>query len=138
PADLRALQDQHPIASTAGEIVGAAVPALVPGGQAAAAGRLGGIGKALSRSPAAAADRIGASASAAVGGSFKGAAARGVTEGAIFGAGTGVSELALSDDPLTVERAAAAISTGALLGGVTGGAVGIFGKAAERASPARP
>lgn len=53
-------------------------------------------------------------------------------EGAALGAGSGVSELALSDDPLTVERVASTLSSNMLFGGVTGGLLGATGKAAEQ------
>lgn len=54
------------------------------------------------------------------------------TEGALQGLGMGVSELALSDDPLTVERIGSALSSNVLLGGAIGGGAGILGKVAEK------
>jgi len=123
--DLRQLKARHEGLSTAGEIGGALITALPTGGGSVAA-----------RLPAAAATRLGAriaqtaegaSAVTKIGRAAAGAAA----EGALFGAGTGVSELALSDDPLTLERAASVLSSNALYGGVTGGIVGGAAKGAE-------
>jgi hypothetical protein len=53
------------------------------------------------------------------------------TEGAILGAGSGVSDLSLSADPITLERAASVIGSNALYGGATGGAIGVVSKGAE-------
>lgn len=57
-----------------------------------------------------------------LGGKALGLVARGATEGAIFGAGQGISDLALSDDPLTGEKIAAALSSNAFTGAAYGGA----------------
>ena len=114
---------------TAGQVAGAVGSILVPGAQGAAAGR---IGKVLSKSPAAAIERLAERAGARAGGGIKGAAARGVTEGALHGAGSGITELSLSDDPVTLERAISTISSNALLGGGIGAAGGVFAKAAGK------
>lgn len=55
----------------------------------------------------------------------------GLAEGAITGAGSAVSELALSDDPLTVERALTTLSSRTLFGAGVGGAAGSLAKTAE-------
>lgn len=54
-------------------------------------------------------------------------------EGAAQGVGGAIQQLEASDDPLTWERAATAISSNALLGGVIGAGVGIAGKVASKA-----
>ena len=48
----------------------------------------------------------------------------GAVEGSAYGLGQGVSELGLSDDPLTAEHIASTLSSNILLGGVTGGVAG--------------
>ncbi len=60
-----------------------------------------------------------------------GAGVRAGTEGAVFGAGTGVSELSLSADPVTIEHAASVIGSNMLFGGVAGAGVGVAGKGLE-------
>lgn len=107
----RELRDRHQVASIGGEIVGSLATGHIPGQAGAkAASIIGGEGVA---------SQLGRSL------------VSGATEGAILGAGTGVSELALSDDPLTLERAASVIGTNALYGGATGGALGVAGKGIE-------
>ncbi len=53
------------------------------------------------------------------------------TEGGLQGLGQGISELALSNDPLTAERIASVLSSNTLLGGGIGAGVGTIGKVAE-------
>jgi hypothetical protein len=53
-------------------------------------------------------------------------------EGAILGLQPGVTELALSDDPLTAERISSVLSSSALLGGGIGAGVGTIGRLAEK------
>jgi hypothetical protein len=60
----------------------------------------------------------------------RGAAGYGV-EGGLQGLGQGVSELALSDDPLTAERIASVLTSNTLLGGGIGAGAGTIGKLAE-------
>jgi len=97
-------------------IVGGAIGAIAdPFGAASAAGKLGGA----------------AARGLEEGGTLAQLAGAGVkagTEGALFGAGAGVSQLALSDDPLSMERVASVIGTNALFGAATGGAIGVAGK----------
>lgn len=107
----------NPGLSTATEIVGAVAPSLLTGGAATPAGL-------ASRAGAAIAKRGGAGIGRAIAG--------GAVEGAIFGAGTGVSELALSADPLTLENAVSVLSSRALFGAAVGGAAGGLGKLAEK------
>ncbi|MFN2626654.1 MAG: hypothetical protein ABR520_11295 [Mycobacteriales bacterium] len=105
---LRGYQEQNPGVSFGSELAGMILPTLLTGGAAA---------------PAGLASRLGAGVAERAGGGLVGALAGGAAEGAIFGAGQGVSELALSQDPLTLEHAAAAISSNALYG-AAGGAIG--------------
>lgn len=109
--DVSAIRDAHPVLSTAAE-VGAS---LLPVGVGGLAGR---IGSRLAR----AAD--GASAATRIGRAAAGAA----VEGSISGIGSAISEISLSDDPLTVERALSGLGSGALFGGLAGGIVGAAGK----------
>ncbi len=56
------------------------------------------------------------------------AAAGSATEGAIYGAGQGVSEVSLSDDPLTLDNIVSTIGSNALFGGTVGGVAGLATK----------
>jgi hypothetical protein len=91
---------------TGGQVVGGVAGALAPVGVAGIAGRAarGRLG------------RIGES----------------VVEGAVSGAGAGVADLAIQEDPITLERAASTISSNALFGAGVGGATSALGHAAER------
>jgi hypothetical protein len=107
------LREHNPGASLVGEIAGGILPVGASG----------------------LASRIGAKVAGKGGGAVAQIARSGVSnavEGGIQGVGSAVSELALSDDPLTFERAASVIGSNALFGGVTGGAVGLAGKVVER------
>lgn len=106
---LEGIRKHNRIASFASEALGT----LVPGGAGALAARAGA--------------RIAGTGGGALAQVAR-AGVRGTVEGGIIGAGQGVSELALSDDPLTAERIAAAIGSNVALGGVTGGVVGAAGK----------
>ncbi len=112
--DLRALREENPTISTIGEIAGTLSPTGI-GGVAARVGE-----------KAAGAFR-GAGALSKVAKAASGAGA----EGAVLGAGQGVSELALSEDPLTLERAASVIGSNMALGGVVGAGAGGLGKGVE-------
>lgn len=155
-------KEAHPIASTVGEIGGAALPAFASGGATAPeeAGALGlSKGQLLLKA-------IGAPARAVTGaGEFAGGLAEqaaksiletpsagsavhrilthavrglstGFVEGGLFGAGNELSESALGDHELNAEKMAAAIGHGALYGAMTGG-VGAGGlqAAKEAAGP---
>jgi hypothetical protein len=85
-----------PIASTLGSLAGAL---LTPG--------VGELGAAIREG----------------GGILRAAGAAGA-EGALYGAGNAVSELALSNDPLTAEHVASVLSSNVLLGGGIGGVAG--------------
>lgn len=106
---LRGLREEHPTLSTGAELAGAVLPAVLSGGESL---------------PASLAARAGRGVAEAAGGGIRGALAGGAAEGALFGAGQGVSELALSQDPLTLEHAAAAIGSNALYGAAAGGLAG--------------
>lgn len=119
---LEQLQKYHPTASTIGEVGGQVAGAVLTGGE----GLLGDVARAT---PIGLVTRAGE----AVGeGGIKRAIARGAVEGGILGGGNAVSELALSQDPLTAEHIASTLSSNVLLGGVTGGVAGGTFKAVER------
>lgn len=104
------------------------------GAEGGALSRLGAsaIGRAAEYAPSSLVGSLGGRVSEAVGGGLRGALASGATEGALYGAGTGVSELALQQDPLTWERAATTIGSSALFGAGAGAAFGAAGNAVER------
>ena len=91
--EVRAFREVNPGSAVAGAVVGGVLPVGV-GGLASRAGR------AISTTAE------GASLATKLGR----AAAGGAVEGAIFGTGSGISELGLSKDPLTVERMASVLS----------------------------
>jgi hypothetical protein len=111
---LRKLQRQNPVTSTITEIGGGLSPAGF-GGLATRAGK------------AAVRGIEGASTVSRI---AKAGAATAI-EGGIQGFGSGVSELALSDDPITLERLASVPTSHALFGAGIGGVAGGLGKAAE-------
>lgn len=111
---LQQLAEGHPTATTAGSVAGA----FVPGGAGSIAGRLG---KAVS----------GLGEGAGFLGRVGMGAAGGAAEGAAFGAAQAVHELALTDEPLSLEHIGSSLSSNMLYGGAFGGALGGAGKAAE-------
>ncbi len=137
--NLRAYRDVNPGLSTGAEIVGIVAPALATGGAAAFARggvEAGALARAAAATPAGAIARLGSGITglgegAGLAGRLGAATAGGIVEGGLYGAGTGVTELALSDDPVTLERAASVLSSNMLYGAATGGAAGAVGKAAE-------
>lgn len=147
---IRERMQRNPVAAVGGEIVGALAPALLTGGSsaagsAAATGARGALAAAAELAPTA---RI-AALGEAVGGAVRGTkvisglagrgllsrvaaravplAAQGATEGALYGAASSVTKLALSDDPITVESALSTIGNDMLLGATLGGASGAVG-----------
>jgi hypothetical protein len=112
--NLSDLREVNPGVSLAGEALGA----LSPVGPAAWAARIG-SGIAETAEGASLATRL-----------TRGAAGYGA-EGGLQGLGQGVSELALSNDPLTAERIASVLTSNTLLGGGIGAAAGTVGKLAE-------
>ena len=137
---LRGLQTANPGLSLTGELAGAALPAFLSGGSSAAAGGLrGALGTAARFTPSGLVEAAGVSTAAraaqlaeGISGATKlGAAtkalvpsvARGLVEGAAFGAGSGVSEASLTEDPEDLaERALAGGLHGALFGASLGAA----------------
>lgn len=104
-------------AFTVGEVVGGIAPALLSGG-AGAAGTLArltpaGRAAALGRGATGVGQRLAAT----------------VAEGALAGAGAGVSQLALLEEPPTFERAVGTLGTGALVGAGAGLGASLVGKA---------
>jgi hypothetical protein len=93
---LQDLQSAHPIASFVGDVGGSLLTGHAVGELGSVVEGLAGGGKL---------------------GGFLGAGA----EGAAYGAGNAVSELALSDDPLTAEHIASVLGSNMLLGGAIGG-----------------
>lgn len=116
---LSGYREAHPGVSFGSEFLGALAPALVSGGGSAPASLAARAGRAVAAGAESSLGRFGA------------AAAGGAAEGALFGAGTGVSELALSDDPLTMEHAASVLSSNALFGAGLGAGGGVLAKGAE-------
>lgn len=130
----QARREFRPTLSATAEIAGSVAPALATGGtSAAASGARGAIARGLAATPAGQAARLGTRVAASRG--YRGAAAGFAAEGAAIGLGDGVSELALSDDPLTLERVASVLSSNMLLGAGSGGGAGIFAKAAGKGLP---
>lgn len=122
---LRGERGAHPVASVIGDVAGTTVGALASGGESL-----------LAKTPAAGIAKLGARLAHT--GEEAGALAKiaratygGVVEGGLYGAGQATSELALSDDPLTLERAASVYSSNMLFGGAVGGAAGTLTKVAE-------
>lgn len=96
----------NPITSTVSEIGGAVAPGLLTMGASTPAGLTA---------------RVGAGVAEAAGGGLRGAVAGGVAEGALFGAGAGVSNVALSQDPITAEALLHEVGSNALYGAAVGG-----------------
>lgn len=105
------LAEAHPTVSLGGEVLGALSP--------------GGVGGLATRAGERVAGRIAGEGAAAT---IARTATRGGVEGGIQGLGTGVSELALSSDPLSAERIASVLSSNVLLGGGVGGGLHVGAK----------
>lgn len=146
---LKGYEEANPIASGAGEVVGAIAPALFSGGTSAEASLLARGARAAGTIPRAVYG-AGRAAESAVGGlvgreaenlalrtgqTMARHAAGAAVEGAAFGAGQELSDAAINDHDLTAEKLWAAAGKGALLGGALGagtGAVSELGGAAVR------
>ena len=109
---LRNLREVNPGLSTVGEIGGAVGGMFIPGTAAGAIANLGA--------------KVGAKGT--IGAVVKG----GLVEGGLTGLGTGVSELALSEEPLTLERATSVLSSNMLYGAAIGGGANLAGKVLEK------
>lgn len=107
--ERRAQKDVQPLPSAAGEVAGTLVG---PGAKATAALK-GAITK-------------------RAGTGIAGAALSNAAEGAVLGLGSGVQEVSLSDDPVTLERVVSTLPSRALYGGAIGGGVGAAAKLAEK------
>lgn len=107
-------KEAHPIADVIGTIGGAVLP-------------LGATGAAARAGKAIATTAEGASVATQLGRAAAGYGA----EGALVGLGQGVSELALSDQPLTIEHIASTLSSNYLTGGLAGAGLGVAGKGLE-------
>ncbi len=82
--------------------------------------------------PAKGTQGINRAVAAKAGGGFAGAAIGGAAEGAVVGLGEGAKQIALSDDPLNVERAASTLSSNVLFGAGIGGGAGGAAHLAEQ------
>ena len=152
--ERRRYRDQYnPTAALAGQLTGAVAPALLTGGESLAAkgaiegaelaAEAGGISRAasaaksvLASSPAGLASRLGTRITglgegAGLLGRTVAAAAGGAAEGSLYGAGQAVSDLALSDKPLSAERVVSALGSAALTGAGYGAALGAAMPVAE-------
>jgi hypothetical protein len=109
PKGTREIRARSPWAFAGGNIVGAVAT--------------GGMGPAAGLSNAAkAAEGIAVAGKAGLGAKVGGAVVRGAVEGGGYGVGTAVSEMALQEEPLTIEGAASTLSSHVLMG-AGGGAV---------------
>src|SRR4051812_10701383 len=127
---LRDAQTAHPTADTAGMVTGIVAPALLTGGESVAAS----IAAASPIGRAAALGSTIAKLGEGGGGVLRSIGAKalgGAAEGALIGGGQGVSELAMSSDPITFEHAVSTISSNALFGGAIGGGAGLVGGTLE-------
>lgn len=114
-ADIeRGLQEANPTA----DIVGEVASAFVPTGGAGLAAKAGRAAEGL------VARKVGAGITDRVVDRALSKAVGGFAEGAVFGAGQGVSDVALSKDPRSAEDILLGIGSSALFGGGVGGAVG--------------
>ncbi len=112
--DVRRAKEAHPYATLGGELAGVLIPGTA----------VGKLGKAV---------EAGVAGEGAIG-AARAIAARGAgmaAEGGVYGLGQGVSELALSKDPLTAEHVLSTLSSNVLLGGGIGGVAGSAFKTVE-------
>lgn len=130
---LKGLQEENPISSVGGEIVGTIAPAFIgeEGSLANIPGLVSKVGKGVSRGVA----RELPQASSMLGRMATTAAATGsglAAEGAVYGLGQSISENALGDHDLVSEKTLANIGMSAALtggfGALVGGAFGAVGK----------
>lgn len=115
---LRGLKSENPISDIAGNLAGTA---LSFGAGAGAPALFSKAGKATEAAIA------GDGLLSKIGG----AAAGGAVEGGLYGASSGVSELAQSNEPIDGEHIASVIGSKALLTGLLGGGVSALGKGVE-------
>lgn len=136
--EVREITGRSPVASLVGGVGAAVGLALASGGSSllARGARLTGPGFAASQGARVAGAVTAGTRGLAGGGILARGVARaapviaaGATEGALFGAGVGLSNAALSDDPLTAEALFGGIGTGALHGAALGAGVAGVGVA---------
>lgn len=141
----------------AGELAGMLAPAILSGGESAAAEGAAGaaeaaeggsaIGKALGWTPAGMVSRAGSAVGRTVDGFLPEAgvlgklakpvlsmAAQGATEGALINAAHTASESYIQNSPLTAQAMLASSADGALFGGLAGGALGGIGAVGRQVS----
>ena len=135
------LQEAHPDAALAGNIIGTVAPAvatlggsLLARGGATAVGELaGGAARLLEATPAGLTMRLGSRIAESGGASVLGrTAARvgaGAVEGGIYGAGGYISDVALGNRELSADGFIGAMGEGALYGGAAGGALSVGSEA---------
>lgn len=110
---LEGLQKHNEGPSVAGEVVGAVVPALIPGGQFTAAGAATRLGLA--------AERVAAVGAKTVAGRLAAGAVGSAVEGGLYGLGGLVTEKALHPNAeLTGQQVLSTVGLGAVLGGLGG------------------
>lgn len=154
PEAIAAREEFNPLASGAGEVLGIAAPLLVPGAGEAALAK-GVLGKVAGASAPSVAARVGRGVEGVLGGAGRelGVATRGLlpgatsgvigqavrkaaavgagsaVEGAFYGAGQVLHELALGDPNFTAENALETIGLSAAFGGGAGFTLGLGGSA---------
>jgi len=115
--ELSNLKKYNPGASLAGELAGSVAGMFVPGAPVAAVTKMGaGVGRATQAA-------LGGGALAKIGG----ATARGIAEGAAFGLGGGVSEIATARELPSPDDAAAILARHMGAGAAFGGGLGLIG-----------
>lgn len=101
---------------------------------------VGNIGGSLALGNALGVGELGANVAGRLGGGLLGAAGGSAAEGAIYGVGNAVQELARSNDPLTIDHIVSSLTSNVLLGGGIGGVAGggfhLAGRALGRAADA--
>ena len=141
---LEGLRAENPYTSVGSQIIGAILPSVLSGGAAApeeAAGIGATLGRAaLSRSPAAIASQIGRGVTeaatregAGLAGRVAGHIAGAGAEGALYGGGNYLSEMAIENKPLSAEGFVGAMGKGALFAAPVGGGFALGGEALLRA-----
>lgn len=134
PEAVRARESANPVASGLGTATGVGVGLFVPGSGPARIAKAGkGVFSAVTKSLPAAeglAGRLLAKAAASGAGS--------AVEGAAYGLGQVVHEVALGDPNLTAQSALATVGLSSALGGVLGGAGGVLGHALGEGAKALP
>lgn len=160
PEDIRGFEETNPVSNFVGEGLGLAGAHLYGVGEAEdainaaklavkaarATGNAAEIAKASETysavknvmgagdilNPVKAISKVGGKVSEAVGGGIKGLAAAGSTEGALFGAGSAVSEQALGDPDNVAESLMHHMGLGSLIGGGLGTTLGVGIKAISK------